>query len=111
MAELRDLNGYFTASRPWILARSEAEEDVRAVREIMGICFEGLRICGTLLRPIVPSAADDLLSRMAVGEEAELRSSASAVPGYLCGVAAERKGEGGGSGKGGRLLWWRRRPL
>ncbi|XP_060688252.1 methionine--tRNA ligase, mitochondrial [Hemiscyllium ocellatum] len=63
---IRLTNGFFQRHAPWKLDRKSIE-DCCWLDTILHVTLECLRIYGTLLQPVIPTIADRLLSRLAVG--------------------------------------------
>ncbi|XP_048400572.2 methionine--tRNA ligase, mitochondrial isoform X1 [Stegostoma tigrinum] len=63
---IRLTNGFFQRHAPWKLDR-KSTEDCCWLNTILHVTLECLRIYGILLQPVIPTIADRLLSRLAVG--------------------------------------------
>ncbi|XP_069749308.1 methionine--tRNA ligase, mitochondrial [Narcine bancroftii] len=63
---VRLTNGFFQRHTPWKLDRKIAEECCW-LETILHITLECLRVYGILLQPVVPTIANQLLSRIAIG--------------------------------------------
>ena len=61
---IADLNKFFTDSKPWTLAKKP--DAATELRTILFYTYEGLRIVATLLQPVMPSKAADVLNRLSV---------------------------------------------
>ncbi|NWW89745.1 SYMM protein, partial [Rhynochetos jubatus] len=65
---VRQTNGFFQRHRPWKLDRKDPAEQLW-LDTIIHVTLECLRVYGILLQPVIPHAADKLLSRLAVEPE------------------------------------------
>lgn len=78
---VRHTNGFFQRHQPWKLDRRDPEERLW-LDTILHVTLECLRVYGTLLQPVVPHAADRLLSRLAVEPAERCLSSLAVLPRY-----------------------------
>ncbi|NWU92818.1 SYMM protein, partial [Upupa epops] len=78
---VRQSNGFFQRHKPWKLDRRDPAEQLW-LDTIIHVTLECLRIYGMLLQPVVPHAADKLLSRLAVGPDERSLSSLTFLPRY-----------------------------
>ncbi|XP_010001772.1 PREDICTED: methionine--tRNA ligase, mitochondrial [Chaetura pelagica] len=62
---VRQTNSFFQRHRPWKLDRQDPMEQLW-LDTIIHVTLESLRVCGTLLQPVIPHTAHRLLSRLAV---------------------------------------------
>ncbi|CCW62995.1 unnamed protein product [Phytomonas sp. EM1] len=62
---LRQLNGYITENAPWKLVKT----DVERLGTVMYITMEGVRVCVTLLQPVLPTKSALILNMLGVPEE------------------------------------------
>lgn len=58
---LGDANKYFSAQQPWVLRKSESEEDQARFRTVLYTTCEAVRIAALLAQPVVPDSAGKLL--------------------------------------------------
>ena len=80
-------NKYIDETAPWILARDEANRPRLA--RVMYNLLETIRICGALLRPVMPETADRIMERLggassdwdSLGAFGLLSRTATVVPG------------------------------
>lgn len=61
---LHSTNGMLQDTEFWLLAKNPA--DVDRLNAVLALAFESLRICMTLLQPIIPNMADRVLSTLNV---------------------------------------------
>ncbi len=66
MAILRRLNKYIDETMPWALAKDESKKDVLGT--VLYNLIEGIRICATLLFPIMPGSSEKIVSQINDGE-------------------------------------------
>ncbi|NXD85835.1 SYMM protein, partial [Halcyon senegalensis] len=78
---VRQTNSFFQRHAPWKLDRRDPAEQLW-LDTVVHVTLECLRIYGTLLQPVVPHAADKLLSRLAVGPEERGLSGLTFLPRY-----------------------------
>ncbi|NXI34655.1 SYMM protein, partial [Galbula dea] len=78
---VRQTNGFFQRHKPWKLNREDPAEQLW-LDTIIHVTLECLRICGTLLQPVVPGTADRLLSKLAVEPEERGLSALTFLPRY-----------------------------
>ncbi|NXJ84698.1 SYMM protein, partial [Trogon melanurus] len=78
---VRQTNSFFQRHRPWKLNRKDPAERLW-LDTIIHVTLECLRVYGTLLQPVIPRAADKLLSRLAVGPEERELSGLTFLPRY-----------------------------
>ncbi|XP_009863417.1 PREDICTED: methionine--tRNA ligase, mitochondrial, partial [Apaloderma vittatum] len=78
---VRQTNGFFQRHKPWKLDRKEPVEQLW-LDTIIHVTLECLRVYGTLLQPVIPRAADKMLSRLAVRPEERELSSLTFLPRY-----------------------------
>ncbi|XP_009952072.1 PREDICTED: LOW QUALITY PROTEIN: methionine--tRNA ligase, mitochondrial, partial [Leptosomus discolor] len=78
---VRQTNSFFQRHRPWKLDRKDPAEQLW-LDTIIHVTLECLRVYGTLLQPVIPHAADKLLSRLAVEPEERGLSSLTFLPRY-----------------------------
>ena len=57
-------NKYIDETTPWVLAKEEANKP-RLAQVIYNLC-EVLRVCGILLKPILPNSSDEILKQLGV---------------------------------------------
>jgi methionyl-tRNA synthetase len=69
MSTLHAGNGFFEATKPWLLKKSDEEAHKRRLETIIAVTFECLRVCGIALQPIIPSYSKNLLDRLNVTKE------------------------------------------
>ncbi|XP_005992036.1 methionine--tRNA ligase, mitochondrial [Latimeria chalumnae] len=65
-SRVRQTNGFFQRHSPWKLDKGKLDDQLW-LDTVLYVTYECLRIYGLLLQPAVPSIADKLLSRLAVG--------------------------------------------
>ena len=56
MGFVRSINKYADNRAPWKLAKSEKEEDKKALATSLATMLEGLRLANELIAPVMPSA-------------------------------------------------------
>nr|XP_009930645.1 PREDICTED: methionine--tRNA ligase, mitochondrial [Opisthocomus hoazin] len=78
---VRQTNGFFQRHRPWKLDQKDPGEQLW-LDTVVHVTLECLRVYGTLLQPVIPHAADRLLSRLAVEPEERGLSSLTFLPRY-----------------------------
>ncbi|NXY89586.1 SYMM protein, partial [Alcedo cyanopectus] len=78
---VRQTNGFFQRHAPWKLDRGDPAERPW-LDTVLHVTLECLRVYGTLLQPVVPHAADRLLSRLAVAPEERSISGLTFLPSY-----------------------------
>ncbi|NXG43350.1 SYMM protein, partial [Psilopogon haemacephalus] len=78
---VRQTNGFFQRHQPWKLDRDNPKEQ-QWLDTILHVTLECLRVFGMLLQPVVPHAADRLLSRLAVGPEERTLVGLTFLPRY-----------------------------
>lgn len=61
-------NNFFESSKPWELKNGD-EDAVRKLETIISITMESLRICGTILQPIIPDFTGKLLQRLNIPQD------------------------------------------
>ena len=83
-------NKYIDETAPWVLARDEARRARLAT--VMYNLLESIRICVTLLQPVIPESCEKIFAQIGAGEAARTWDSA-AVFGVLPACAAVRRGE------------------
>jgi methionyl-tRNA synthetase len=83
-------NKYIDETAPWVLARDEARRARLAA--VMYNLLESIRICVTLLQPVIPESCEKIFAQIGAGEAARTWDSA-AVFGVLPACAAVRRGE------------------
>lgn len=59
---LRDLNGYVTENAPWKLVKSDTER----LGTVLYNTMEGVRVCVTLLQPVLPHKSEEILDMLGV---------------------------------------------
>ncbi|XP_051877413.1 methionine--tRNA ligase, mitochondrial [Pristis pectinata] len=64
---VRLTNGFFHRHAPWKLDRKIAE-DCCWLETVLHVTLECLRVYGILLQPVIPTIANQLLSRLAIGQ-------------------------------------------
>jgi len=63
-------NEYIAASEPWVLARREDQK--AALDQVLWTASEGLRVASTMLAPVMPRSATEILKRLGISpSEAE----------------------------------------
>lgn len=62
---LRNLNGYITENAPWKLVKN----DVCRLATVLYVVMDGLRICVTLLQPVMPDRCEKILNMLGVPDE------------------------------------------
>lgn len=62
---LRNLNGYVTGNAPWKLVKS----DTLRLATVLYVVMDGLRICVTLLQPVMPDRSEKILNMLGVPDE------------------------------------------
>ncbi|WP_205874488.1 methionine--tRNA ligase [Mycobacterium camsae] len=72
---LGDANRYFSAQQPWVLRKSDAEQDQERFRTTLYVTCEVVRIAALLVSPVMPDSADKLLDLL--GQSQERRSFAA----------------------------------
>ncbi len=82
---LGDANKYFSAQEPWVLRKSESEEDQARFRTVLYTTCEAVRIAALLVQPVMPESAGKLLDLL--GQPQDQRGFAAVggrlVPGTL----------------------------
>ncbi|NXN96716.1 SYMM protein, partial [Rhinopomastus cyanomelas] len=78
---VRKSNSFFQRHKPWKLNCRDPTEQLW-LNTIIHVTLECLRVYGMLLQPVVPHAADKLLSRLAVGPDERSLSSLTFLPRY-----------------------------
>ncbi|GFG74873.1 methionine--tRNA ligase [Mycobacterium botniense] len=68
-------NKYFSAQQPWVLRKSESEEDQARFRTVLYTTCEVVRIAALLVQPVMPESAGKLLDLL--GQPAERRTFAA----------------------------------
>ena len=63
------LNKYIDETTPWILAKSEQEEDKQKLETVMFNLAENLRKIAILLAPIIKSTSDEMLKQLGISYE------------------------------------------
>lgn len=66
MTSVRMCNNLVQEYKPWTLKKSTSPADIAKINKLLFLVYETMRISSILLQPIVPSLADDLLSRIGV---------------------------------------------
>lgn len=66
MDTVRACNNLVQEYKPWLLAKSESQQDLNRLNKMLFIVYETLRVAGILLQPITPSLSSDLLDRLSV---------------------------------------------
>lgn len=61
---LHEANRYFTQAKPWQLVKDPSSLD--RLQTVLSLSIETLRLCGLLLQPIIPEAADKILNRIGI---------------------------------------------
>lgn len=62
---LRNLNGYITENAPWRLVKS----DLPRLSTVLYLVMDGLRVCVTLLQPVMPKVSEKILIMLGVPEQ------------------------------------------
>ncbi len=70
MTVLRRLNKYIDETAPWVLAKDESKKDVLGT--VLYNLIEGIRICATLLYPIMPGTAKKIETQINAPETANI---------------------------------------
>lgn len=65
---LHEANRYFTQAKPWQLVKDPSSLD--RLQTVLSLSIETLRLCGLLLQPIIPEAADKILNRIGIAATA-----------------------------------------
>jgi len=70
-------NKYIDETAPWILAKSELEEDKQKLQSVMYHLAENLRIVAVLLQPFMPETSDRMFTQLGIesGEQKEWDST------------------------------------
>ncbi len=68
MAVLRRLNKYVDETAPWILGKDEEKKD--RLSTVLYNLVEGIRICATMLYPLIPESAEKIISQIYSPENA-----------------------------------------
>ena len=68
-------NRYFSAQEPWVLRKSEADEDQERFRTVLYTTLEVVRIAALLVQPVMPESAAKLLDLL--GQPADQRDFAA----------------------------------
>ncbi len=66
---LGDANKYFSAEQPWVLRKSESEEDQTRFRTVLYVTCEVVRIAALLVQPVMPESAAKLLDLLGQGDD------------------------------------------
>ncbi len=72
---LGSANKYFSAQQPWVLRKSEAEDDQTRFRTVLYTTLEAVRIAALLIQPVLPQSAASLLDLL--GQPADQRTFAA----------------------------------
>ncbi|MBR3996200.1 MAG: methionine--tRNA ligase subunit beta, partial [Clostridia bacterium] len=70
MAVLRRLNKYIDETMPWVLAKDEEKKNVLGT--VLYNLIEGIRICATLIAPIMPGTAKKIETQINAPETANI---------------------------------------
>jgi methionyl-tRNA synthetase len=62
-------NRYFSAQQPWVLRKSEAEEDQARFATVLYTTCEAVRIAALLVQPVMPESAGKLLDLLGQPED------------------------------------------
>lgn len=69
MSVLRNANLLVQEYKPWALAKSAEPQEQQALKKLLFMVYESLRISGILLQPIVPELSRNLLDRLNINQE------------------------------------------
>ena len=62
-------NKYIDETAPWVLAKSENEEDREKLKSVMYHLIENLRIIAVLLQPFMPETAEKMFKQLGIKNE------------------------------------------
>lgn len=82
---LGDANKYFSAQQPWVLRKSESQDDQDRFRTTLYVTCEVVRIAALLVQPVMPESAGKLLDLL--GQGADQRTFAAVAARLAPGTA------------------------
>ncbi|OBI80213.1 methionine--tRNA ligase [Mycobacterium asiaticum] len=82
---LGDANKYFSAQQPWVLRKSESDDDQDRFRTTLYVTCEVVRIAALLVQPVMPESAGKLLDLL--GQGADQRTFAATAVRLAPGIA------------------------
>jgi methionyl-tRNA synthetase len=66
---LGEANRYFSAQKPWVLRKSEAQADQQRFRTVLYTTLEVVRVAALLVQPVMPESAGKLLDLLGQPED------------------------------------------